>query len=359
MYNTRSYGRHKRNDMGKIETMNSNCNCDNNTDNMNIRTFKRSGFIGKLALMALAAVLLLPGVVKAQYGGGSGTAASPYLISTEAHLRTLATNVNNGTSYAGQYFRLTTDISMSSSFVPIGSSATNAFSGTFWGDGHTISNLTMTNTTSQRQGLFGCVRRGWIDSVKVRGTVTGADSTGGIVGSLIYGTVKGCTNYATIAGSYQCHGGIVGSMYYGRVINCRNEGSNNAVAQYNQGGIVGFARYASTIRNCVNVGTISGSSYYHGGIVGHFLGAASALHFVDTVGVFNCINRGSVTGSYYAGGIAGRFYYIKHMRNCVNSGTVTGTMYSAGIAGYSYGSSSYHPRFTRCVDSGNVTSTSY
>ena len=359
MYNTRSYGRHKRNDMGKIETMNSNCNCDNNTDNMNIRTFKRSGFIGKLALMALAAVLLLPGVVKAQYGGGSGTAASPYLISTEAHLRTLATNVNNGTSYAGQYFRLTTNISMSSSFVPIGTSYTYPFSGTFWGDGHTISNLTMTNTTTQRQGLFGCVKHGWIDSVIVSGTVAGGDTTGGIVGSLIYGTVKGCTNNCTITGSYRCHGGIVGAMYYGRVINCRNNGTNNNTAAYQHGGIAGFARYASTIRNCVNTGTIGGSSYYHGGIVGQFEGAASAISFADTVGIFNCVNRGSITGSYNTGGIAGRFYYVKHMRGCVNNGTVTGTMYTGGIVGYSYGSTSYHPRFTLCTDSANVTSSSY
>jgi len=310
-------------------------------------------------VLALAVATLVSGAVKAQYGGGSGTAASPYLISTEAHLRTLATNVNGGTSYAGQYFRLTANISMTSSFVPIGSSATSPFSGTFWGDGHTISNLTMTNTTSQRQGLFGCVKRGWIDSVIVSGTVSGGDTTGGIVGSLIKGTVKGCTNNATISGNYRCHGGIVGAMYYGRIINCRNTGTNNNTGAYQHGGIAGFARYASTIRNCVNTGTIGGSSYYHGGIIGQFEGAASAISFADSVGIFNCKNRGSVTGSYYTGGIAGRFYYVKHMRNCVNNGTVTGTMYCGGIAGYSYGAASYHPRFTRCIDSANVTSSSY
>ena len=337
--------------METIETVNSNR--DNNTDNMNISTFKRTGFLGKLALVALAAVLLLPSVAKAQYGGGSGTAASPYLISTEAHLRTLATNVNGGTSYAGQYFRLTANISMSSSFVPIGSSYTYPFSGTFWGDGHTISNLTMTNTTTQRQGLFGCVKHGWIDSVIVSGTVTGGDTTGGIVGSLIKGTVKGCTNNATIAGSYKCHGGIVGAMYDSRVINCRNTGSNNAVAQYQQAGIVGFARYASTIRNCVNTGTISGSSYYHAGIVGQFENTSTYFH--DTVGVFNCKNRGSITGSYYTSGIAGRSYYVHTIRNCVNSGTITGTYYVSGITSYLYGASAYRPRLVSCVDSGNVT----
>lgn len=43
---------------------------------------------------------------------GSGTASSPYLISTASQLAGLATNVNNGTTYAGKYFKLTSNLDM-------------------------------------------------------------------------------------------------------------------------------------------------------------------------------------------------------------------------------------------------------
>lgn len=44
---------------------------------------------------------------------GSGTSGDPYQISTAAHLALLATNVNGGTAYAGIYFKLMNDISLS------------------------------------------------------------------------------------------------------------------------------------------------------------------------------------------------------------------------------------------------------
>lgn len=43
---------------------------------------------------------------------GSGTEADPYLISSGSHLAGLSASVNSGTTYAGKYFKLTTNLDM-------------------------------------------------------------------------------------------------------------------------------------------------------------------------------------------------------------------------------------------------------
>ena len=56
---------------------------------------------------------------------GSGTSASPYLISSAAQLQELATLINNGdANFTSKYYRLTVDITVSGSFTPIGAMQT-------------------------------------------------------------------------------------------------------------------------------------------------------------------------------------------------------------------------------------------
>ena len=50
---------------------------------------------------------------------GSGTEADPYVITTEAELNKLATNVNSGTVYSGKYFKLGASITVTD-WTPIG-----------------------------------------------------------------------------------------------------------------------------------------------------------------------------------------------------------------------------------------------
>ncbi len=286
--------------------------------------------------------------------GGTGTAADPYLICTERELRVLSNDVNSGNNNAGVYYRLAANITMAGgAFDPIGTSAAIPFSGTFWGGGHSITNLTVTNNTNTLRGLFGVLKNAYVDSVTVAGTITGGDTTGAIAGSAINSTIKGCVNNAVIAGNYRYHGGIVGAMHKSRVIGCRNNGEVQGAYSYH-GGIAGWANLASTISGCLNTGNITGSATYHGGIVGQI--SETTTTYNDTVGVFNSVNRGAVTGSQYTGGISGYSYYA-NFSGCVNNGTVTGgsSTYVAGVSGYSYGDASHVIKFKKCTDSANVT----
>ncbi|MBR5027792.1 MAG: hypothetical protein IKX51_01095, partial [Bacteroidales bacterium] len=128
------------------------------------------------------------------YCGGMGTQANPFLICNETDLRNLSTCVNAGISYANTYFRLQNNIAMAQgAFTPIGSPST-PFRGHFDGNNRSITNLTMTNTTAQHNGLFGMLIGGSISNLTVGGTVAGGDTTGGIVGSAINSVIKNCTN---------------------------------------------------------------------------------------------------------------------------------------------------------------------
>ncbi|MBP5242558.1 MAG: hypothetical protein J6Z36_02585, partial [Clostridia bacterium] len=83
---------------------------------------------------------------------GSGTAESPYLISTKADLETFRNKVNAGETSANA--QLTADINLeNSAWTPIGTGS-NKYSGTFDGNDFTVSGLYI-NSTSSQQGFFG------------------------------------------------------------------------------------------------------------------------------------------------------------------------------------------------------------
>ena len=65
-------------------------------------------------------------------------------------------NVNNGKSYSGTTVLLDSDLSLDGkTFEPIGVSTSNYFRGVFDGQGHAISNLTASLSSSEYAGLFG------------------------------------------------------------------------------------------------------------------------------------------------------------------------------------------------------------
>ena len=155
---------------------------------------------------------------KAGFESGSGTSSSPYIIKTLAQLQFFANQVNNGTTYSGQYIRLGANISLpSSNWTPIGTSS-RYFRGTFDGNGYTISNLYIYYSSSTNyQGLFGYV---------------------------YYATIKNLTlSINTLrAGSYL--GGIAGYSYETVFDNCKVSGSISGYNANYVGGICGYANYS-------------------------------------------------------------------------------------------------------------------
>ncbi len=193
-----------------------------------------------------------------------------YLISTADELRLFASMVNGGQTNISA--KLTADIVLNdtegweswnesnapaNSWTPIG----DYFTGTFDGQGHTISGLYYVNNSdypSHYVGLFGCLEGGGtVENVGVtKSYIQGSGYTGGIVGLMNGGTIRNC--YCT--GIVRCQG-------------------------YGGGGIVGMS-YGSdniTIENCYFAGRIS-SEYGSAEMIGPIVGGMHA----DYVNPTNC-----------------------------------------------------------------------
>ena len=218
--------------------------------------------------------------------GGLGTDKSPYEISTADELKNFATAVNgkdDQTADTDAHAKLMNNINLSSvcgpmlddgnpvSWEPIGNSFSNPYSGTFNGNGKTISGLYIVSSSDNNQGLFGYVYGGTVQDLTVSGSVSGGGDVGGIVGFNNGGTVTGCifSGSGSVIGSNSV-GGVVGENS-GIVINCYNTGSVTGVTGTVDyvGGVVG-QNFGGTVKNCYNTGSVSGSgnSNYIGGVVG-------------------------------------------------------------------------------------------
>ena len=196
----------------------------------------------RLVLMLLTVFATLTAWADSSFGGGDGTGETPYIISTTAHMRQLATDVNNGNSYHGKHFQMTANLDFDGEeYIPIGkyvgsSSPTGyyAFEGFFNGDFHEITNVTINKSNTVGVGLFGVAAvYGLIRNLTLsNSSITGKSDVGGIVGDLMGGTthtdrgVRNCavTHDVTITGQKNVggitgwtEGDIAGSQFYGTV----------------------------------------------------------------------------------------------------------------------------------------------
>ena len=142
---------------------------------------------------------------------GMGEENSPYLISNEYEWNTFANNVSLGRDYSGQYVKLANNISVTQKCgTASGTELTKAFSGTFDGDGHTIT-ANITDTGNQGTALFCYINGATIKNLKVAGAITGGMHAAAIVGTS-KGTgnrIEGCVATANVSGGTHI-GGILG-----------------------------------------------------------------------------------------------------------------------------------------------------
>ena len=158
---------------------------------------------------------------------------APYQISTGKELVYLAQLVNDGNNFSGKTIVLTADIDLNNqAWTPIGNengfNAELAFSGTFNGDGYTVSGLNVPDTYFP--GLFGQISTSAVvQNLIVKGSVTGGDEASGTwaeaAGVAAYndGCIQNCGFYGTVTGSSDGSVsiyGLTGSMGGGTVKNC-------------------------------------------------------------------------------------------------------------------------------------------
>ncbi len=321
---------------------------------------------------------------------GSGTAEDPYIITTAQELANMSYIVNaglqnsDGKNYYELCYKLGADIDIGGKqWVPIGgikngTSYLYTFWGSFDGNNHTISNLTMTELNTNydangRGGLFRSVNgNAEIKNVKLENVnISMKGSSGALVSLLSACTISNCHvlsgTITSTSTQYQYFGGLIGSGGSCTITNCTNRATVTGSSTYNDyvGGIIGnLATKEINISNCYNYGSLS-SKFYVGGIVG-----STKQNGANTT-ISNCGNEGSINSQYYAGGIVGIVSSpdstdLGHkftISGCYNKGTITTPAayinMSGGIVGR-VGNKDYLYLFIeRCYNAGTVTSDIY
>ena len=257
-----------------------------------------------------------------------------YQIKKETELHWFASEVNSGNTAISA--RLLNDLALTSgNWYPIGKTG-HAYTGTFDGDGHKITNLKV-ELAQDEVGFFGLIGAGGkVQKLHVQGTVkaTGtANQTGGIAGVMSdtegVASITDCTFEGTVSGGSQV-GGIVGSVgLNNKVERCGSDATVSGSERI--GGIAGACSYGN-IYYCRNRGKVGAENAKHvGGIVGDMQNYAV---------VCGSYNTGSVTGTDYLGGIAGEVYVASAPLGCYNTGDVGMAMHCGGALG-SFGGDQY------------------
>ena len=294
--------------------------------------------ISKLLSLLLAAVLLLSLAAPAALAAGS---ADVVYLRTAEDLAELSKNCTLDSWSQGKTVYLEADIDLTGTdFAPI-----PTFGGTFEGQGHTISGLSLTGSGNVR-GLFryiqpsGVVRdlsvEGWIDPTDRKNTL------GGIAGSN-QGLLSNCSFHGTVRGADYI-GGLVGTNEStGQIINCTFSGA--VTGEHYVGGIAG--QNGGSIIRCANSGSINttevDAELNLDNLNQEQLNAAENVPVCTDIGgitgfssgiLQSCVNTGAVGYAhvgYNIGGIAGR--QSGYLNGCTNSGTILGRKDVGGIAG--------------------------
>lgn len=230
---------------------------------------------------------------------GKGTANDPYLISNVAQLEYLRDQSNLGNGQITAHAKLVNDIDLAyasaSSWIPV--SKSNAFAGTFDGNGHCIKNLYSSFYQGGYVGLFGYVNGATIKNLTVEGVIESS-----------------CSNQGMIAGQ------SVGANFY----NCVAKGRINTSGSADYvGGITGWVTRNSpsipVVRSCASYVDIVSTGTFAGGIIGKSS---------NSIIMEACANYGNVTGKINVGGLMGYTdpQSDSHITNCyVGSCEVRGT----------------------------------
>ena len=340
-----------------------------------------------VTLLLLVAAMVVPStawsqttITPAQPTHGNGSAENPYQISSADELYWFAGLVNGDASVCtGDVTQktdacavLTNNITVNSnllsslniwegevwnswtftSWTPIGKSE-NEYTGTFDGDGKTVSGLFLYDSNADYGGLFGLIGSG--GTVKNVGVVDSYFKAnyrvGGLCGENYEGTISNCYNTGTVSCKVSTDldvyiGGVCGINFCGTITNCHNTGAVSGEYQGNEetmkvfaGGVCG-ENMDGTIVNCYNTGTVNGKTTISLGI---FVGGVCAYSDGSSV-ISNCYNTGNVTGES-----AREAGYVKvggvcasngaSISNCYSTGTVEGiapeygTVWSGGLCG--------------------------
>ena len=223
------------------------------------------------------------------------------------------------------------------------------FSGKFYGNGHTISNLDFSENYGMAEypvfGFFSVAYGAEISGLTIQGKLDVSNS-----GYVYFGTVAGvaadskisdCASDVSFTDTDKYINGTVALCGYAinsTIEHCQNKGNfsiTKDVTSFQMGGIVGLAQN-STVQYCANTGNMTSWAPYTGGIVGQLYQGSK---------IINCYSTGKLVplghGTTNFGGIAGTVGAGTEIRHCYFAGEMDLSQYTAttpykrlgGIAG--------------------------
>ena len=294
--------------------------------------------IGSLLLILALCFTLLP---TAAFAADNKTS-----ITTKDELLQFAKAVDNGEydDKTDAVVSLDADLDLTGvAWTPIGSvfaadgTLLHYFSGKFYGNGHTISNLDFSENYGKTEypsfGFFSEVYGAEISGLTIQGKLNVSNS-----GYVYFGTVAGvaadskisdCASNVSFTDKDKYINGTVALCGYAinsTIEYCQNKGDfsiTQDVTSFQMGGIVGLAQN-STVQYCANTGDMTSWTPCTGGIVGQL---------IQNSKVINCYSTGKIVplgkGTTDFGGIAGTVGTGTEIRHCYFAGEVDLSQYTA------------------------------
>lgn len=321
---------------------------------MNTRLFFRL----ILGFSMLGISQFLPAQTAVTPSSGDGSAATPYQITELGNLVWMK-NRAAASATEGVYYELANDIDASATsgwtggFTVIGASSQYAFEGYFDGQDHTISNLTISRSTTDYVGLFGYVSHSSnaitaIQNLKIEDcSITGDDYTGALAGYLYCSPVVNCSVTGTVSGSDKV-GGLLGlNGYQANVTDCFTDVTVSGVNY--AGGFVGNANN-STILRCYALGDVNATGVDTGGFAGIVYGTINQSYATgnvvstrNAVGGFAGSVQGDITNCFATGDASSTVAYCGSfvgqndgdLTNCYALGSAFGGTIQKGMIAYS------------------------
>lgn len=266
--------------------------------------------------------------VEAFSGIGNGIERSPYQIRNVAQLQEMEDDLS-------AYYVLHNDIDASATSgwgAGVGFDPVGTFTGSFDGEGYTISDLFINRPATSSIGLFSETDGAVIQNVILTNVnITGDWLIGGLIGYAVDTIISDCHVDGNIVGtdSIGVVGGLVGETDGTVVISgCGVRGTTNATAPGSSvGGIVGENRAILTIVDSYSTCSVAGDDYI-GGIIGYST--------AGTITITRCFSTGDITAVDWVGGIVGGSNDVgDSITDCYARGDITtGEKGAGGALGY-------------------------
>ena len=300
----------------------------------------------KKLLSLLLALCLVMALVPMTAFAEENEQSSKTSITTVDELLEFAKAVDNGEydDKTDAVVSLDADLDLTGvAWTPIGSvfaadgTLLHYFSGKFYGNGHTISNLDFSENYGKTEypsfGFFSEVYGAEISGLTIQGKLDVSNS-----GYVYFGTVAGvaadskisdCVSDVSFTDTDKYINGTVALCGYAinsTIEYCQNKGDfsiTQDVTSFQMGGIVGLAQN-STVQYCANTGDLTSWTPCTGGIVGQL---------IQNSKVINCYSTGKIVplgkGTTDFGGIAGTVGTGTEIRHCYFAGEVDLSQYTA------------------------------